>query len=203
MKKISLKFSSLIIATLMVFSLGTLVVFATDSSSGLLPDVFKTLMNLLGPAGVCSSTYIQSRVQMLLVLALGLVVLIAVVYALIAAFKYISSQGESGKMEEAQKSIKAIFIGIAAMFIAIIGIVLVFAVFGAQQTNPDLFQTCINEPNSVACRSCRNGGASDPACKACEEAITKYCQSGASTTDEGLTWAKLKIKDTGIGAACK
>jgi heme/copper-type cytochrome/quinol oxidase subunit 2 len=186
MKKVRLKLSSLVLVGLGVVSLVSVV-----NAVGLLPEVILKLLGIVGPGGICASTWIQSRVQFVMILALGGVVLVAVGYALMAAFKYISSQGESGKMEEAQKSIKAIFIGIAAMLIAIIGIVLVFAVFGASPSDPNLYQTCINAPQSKACADCRDK-AGDP-CKACEDAIVKYCQSDKpSQLDNDASWDEIK-----------
>jgi hypothetical protein len=186
MKKI--KLSSLAVFSLVVASFSS-VAFAAQSS--ILPDSIRDLLNSLGPAGICASSYITSRVQFVLVLALGGIVLVAVAYALLAAFKYIRSEGESGKMEEAQKSIKAIFIGIAAMLIAIIGIVLVFAIFGAQQANPELLQTCINAPLSKACKNCNEEGSAGALCSACENAINNYCSGPGPSKDGGLSFEKL------------
>jgi heme/copper-type cytochrome/quinol oxidase subunit 2 len=137
-----------------------------------------------------------------LVLALGGIILVAVVYAIIAAFKYVTSQGESGKMEDAQKSIKAIFIGVAAMIIAIVGVIIVFAVFGAKPTNPDLLQTCISAPTSAACEVCRKSGDTG-LCKSCEDAITAYCRSNAPANDAGKDFAQIVIDNPSLTGVCK
>lgn len=59
------------------------------------------------------------------------IILIAVFIIVQAAIKYIQSQGDEGKIAEAQKAIKSVFIGIALLFVGIIGIVLVLAFFSA------------------------------------------------------------------------
>ena len=193
MKIKKIKISSLVVVVLSVFSLGTLV-----SALPILPDPILEILRLLGPGGVCSSVYITSRVQFILVVALGAIILVAVVYALLAAFKYVSSQGEAGKMEDAQKSIKAIFIGIAAMIIAIVGIILVFAIFGARPADPSLYQTCISDPTSKACENCKTAGGSGTECSTCEKAISDYCKSPTDSTFS--KWEQIKPKLTPSGA---
>ncbi|KXK09722.1 MAG: hypothetical protein QY330_02650 [Candidatus Dojkabacteria bacterium] len=137
------------------------------AAQSLLPAQIADIFNLTGPDGSGSAQFVTSRVQLALVIALGIVVLIAVVYAIMAAIKYIQSQGDSGKIEEAQKSITAIFMGIAAMLLAIVGIVLVFVFFGASRPDPNLFQTCLSAPNSVGCKACLADPA-DSVCTGCE-----------------------------------
>jgi heme/copper-type cytochrome/quinol oxidase subunit 2 len=189
MKIKNLKFSRLV-----VFVLSGLSIFTLASAAGFLPDSLTKLLGLVGPSGICASDYITSRVQFVLILALGGIVLVAVVYAMIAAFKYVSSQGEAGKMEDAQKSIKAIFIGIAAMIIAIVGIILVFAVFGAKPADPSLYQTCINAPTSAACTSCKtNGYVEGNPCAVCESGIKAFCASPeAGNTSSYASWEQIK-----------
>jgi len=138
--------------------------------ASLLPEEITGIFDLMGPDGTQTSVFLTSRVRVGLVIALAVLVLVAVVYAMIAAFKYIQSQGDAGKIEEAQKAIKAIFMGIAAMLIGVVGIVLVFVFFGATKPNASLFQTCLSAPNSVGCDACMSGGAGDATCNKCEEA---------------------------------
>jgi len=76
-------------------------------AQNLLPPQIIEIFNLLGKEGAGAAGFLTSRIQLALVIALGAVVLVAVVYAILAAFKYISSQGDAGKIEEAQKAIKA------------------------------------------------------------------------------------------------
>lgn len=133
--------------------LGSAILFPV-AAQDLLPSQIGDIFNLLGTDGVGASDFVTSRVQLGLVLALGIVVLIAVVYAILAAIKYIQSQGDAGQIEEAQKAIKAIFLGIGAMLLALVGIVLVFVFFGASRPDPSLYQVCLSAPNSAGCKAC-------------------------------------------------
>jgi fumarate reductase subunit D len=154
-------------------------------NSSLIPDSILRIFELLGTDGRQSASFISSRIRVGLIIALALLILIAVVYALLAAFKYIQSQGDPGKIEEAQKAIKAIFYGVAAMMIGIVGIVLVFVFFSASRPDASLFQTCISEPNSYACTTCVDEDASnDTVCSACED---KY----EADQDPGVECTKL------------
>lgn len=123
----------------------------------LLPANIADIFDLLGEEGSGTAGFISGRVATGLFFTLGILVLFGVVSAIQAAFKYIRSQGDSGQMEEAQKAIKAIFYGIAAMMIGIVGIVLVFVFFNAGRPDPSLFQTCLSAPQSVGCTSCKDG----------------------------------------------
>ena len=175
--------------------LGMSAVLLPARAQNLLPGQISDIFNLLGPQGSGSAGFVQSRIQLGLVLALGAVVLVAVVYAIMAALKYIQSQGDAGKIEEAQKAIKAIFLGIGAMLVAIVGIVLVFVFFGANRPDPSLFQTCLSAAGSKACvESCligenpRNadntGYDTTNLCGKCELAYFNFA-SGDSTDDPG------------------
>lgn len=57
------------------------------------------------------------------------VFVVAVFYTFMAAIKYIRSEGNEQKVEEAKNAIKAVLFGVAAMFIAIVGILLINAFF--------------------------------------------------------------------------
>jgi len=135
----------------------------------LLPDPILDIFGLMGPEGSGVVGFVTSRVQLALFIAIGVLVLVAVVYALVAAFKYIKSQGDPGKIEEAQKAIKAIFMGLAALMIAIIGIVLIFVFFGANMPKTDLIQTCISSPDSQGCTECKQN-LNSTRCQYCEDA---------------------------------
>ena len=180
-----LKVSTLVV--LASLSLGLLSTATLAAPGDLLPEWILAIFGLLGNNGICTTEYIVSRAQFVLFMVLGGIVLVSVVYALMAAFKYIRSEGEPGKMEEAQKSIKAIFFGIAAMVIAIVGIVLVFVVVGVKQTNPTLLQTCIQASSSEGCYACQNVSINAGLCDTCEKAYAKACKDPASinaTIDE-------------------
>lgn len=166
------KISRFVILLIVLTTIGVPVVFAVS----ILPKEILELFDLLGPGGICAVQYVNSRLQFIMFLALGGLVLISVVYALIAAFKYIRSEGDPGEMEKAQKSIKAIFFGIGAMIIAIVGIVLVFVIFGAEPTNPELYQVCISAPQSPGCTACRENTDAQ-LCQDCEDRYTLVCNN--------------------------
>ncbi len=150
-------------------------------NNSFLPKQIIDLFNLMGQDGAGTAGFITGRVRTGLFIALGILILVAVVYALLAAFKYIQSQGDSSKIEDAQKAIKAIFMGIAAMMIGIVGIVLVFVFFSASQPAAELFQTCISAPNSVGCEDCKeNGSVVGGICASCEEQYAALA-AGAGT----------------------
>lgn len=139
----------------------------TPNIKSLLPDPIQDIFNLTGPEGSGVVEFVTSRVQFALFIAIGILVLFAVVYALIASFKYIRSQGDPGEIEEAQKAIKAIFMGLAALMVAIIGIVLIFVFFGMKLPETELIQTCISAPNSIGCTVCKDDSSVN-GCQFCE-----------------------------------
>jgi fumarate reductase subunit D len=138
-------------------------------SSNVLPDVINDLLGLLGPGGSNASEFIVDRLKFVLFLALGAVVLVAVVYSIMAAYKYIRSQGDPGKIDEAQKAIKAIFMGLAALSVAVVGVVLIFLFFGLDTPESTLPQVCISAPSSVGCKVCQQDSGSTT-CTFCEAA---------------------------------
>lgn len=84
-----------------------------------------------GNAGETAATTVRTWVNLgITILFIG-IILLAVFIIVQAAIKYIQSQGDEGKIAEAQKAIKSVFIGIALLFVGIIGIVLVLAFFSA------------------------------------------------------------------------
>ncbi|MFQ5493457.1 MAG: hypothetical protein ACE5DX_04830 [Candidatus Dojkabacteria bacterium] len=154
-------------------------------AQSLLPKEIEQIFNLLGAGGSGAAGFLTSRIQLGLVLALGAVVLVAVIFAISAAIKYISSQGDAGKIEEAQKAIKAIFLGVGAMLIAIVGIILVFVFFGATRPDPSLFQTCLSAPNSVGCDNClETGDAEAGTCGDCEAYYEEIATGGSPARND-------------------
>ena len=124
-----------------------------QTSTSLVPDFIQRIFDGLdNPAD-----YVTSRIRLGIIIALGVVILIAVVYSILAAIKYITSQGEEGKVADAKKAITAILSGIAALFIAIIGIVLVLVFFNIQQPPTQLYNFCIEDPEGALCQACTNG----------------------------------------------
>ncbi len=134
-----------------------------SASSSILPEPLQNLFDLLGNEGAGTSEFISSRIQTIIVIALGAIFLAAVVYSAFAAFKYIQSSGDSGKVEEASKAIKSIVTGIAVLFISLIGIILIFVFFGTGLFESATYQVCISAANSPGCIACKadDGGLPD------------------------------------------
>lgn len=59
------------------------------------------------------------------------IIIVAVYIVIKAAVKYIRSEGDDKKIEEASKAIKSVFVGLIALFIGIIGLVLILVLFDA------------------------------------------------------------------------
>src|SRR5690606_26169469 len=72
---------------------------------------------------------IQSTITLITTLIFIVIILFAVFIIIKAAVKYIRSEGDDTKIQEAQKAIKSVFVGIAALFIGVIGIIIVLAFF--------------------------------------------------------------------------
>jgi hypothetical protein len=139
-----------------LLSLGTLLFsYERVSAASWLPKQIQDLFDLMGPGGSGTTGFATSRVQMLLLLGLGALVLAAVVYAAMAALKYIQSQGDPGKIEEAGKAVKAIFTGLAVLMVAIVGIVLVFVFFGTGLFDSSAYQVCASAADSPGCIACK------------------------------------------------
>jgi heme/copper-type cytochrome/quinol oxidase subunit 2 len=143
-----------IIGGVAVLGVLTPIVSVVANAATLLPKPIADILSKLGQEGTGTASFLGGRVASGLFIFMIFLVLFGVFYSLQAAFKYIRSEGDPGQMEEAQKGIKAIFFGIAAMAIGIIGIILVFVFLGINPVSPDVFQTCLTSPDSAGCRNC-------------------------------------------------
>jgi uncharacterized membrane protein YidH (DUF202 family) len=74
--------------------------------------------------------FATERIQQVVSLIFIGIIVISVFIIVQAGVKYIQSQGEEGKIAEAQKAIRSVFVGIAILFVGIIGLILVLAFFG-------------------------------------------------------------------------
>lgn len=182
------------VAVLLVLFLivtGTTVMAASTANTSFLPTQITDIFNLLGPSGICASQYVTTRVRWAFFLVLGGLVLVAVVYSILAAYKYVTSQGETGKIEEANKSIKAIFMGIAAMAVGIVGIVIVFTIIGAKKTDPSLTQVCINASASEGCKACVED-VNGETCTTCENAYEQACNELSANASKEDVYNEIK-----------
>lgn len=73
--------------------------------------------------------FLSGRLQLILSLVFVAIILISVVIIIQNGLKYIQSQGDAKKIEDATKAIKTVFIGIGVLFVGIAGLVLVLFVF--------------------------------------------------------------------------
>lgn len=145
--------SKLFLILLTVISSGFL--FRVHAGS-LFPPFIDQLLNLAGADGSGTGEYAASRIRLFLLLLLGGIVLTAVIYAGAAAIKYIRSQGDQTQIEEATKAIQAIFMGLGALIISILGIVFVFIFFGADLFDTTLYESCLSAPGSLGCSACQS-----------------------------------------------
>ncbi len=81
-------------------------------------------------ASANAGTVVRRWIDLGVTVLFAAIVIIAVYVIVTNAVKYIQSQGEEGKIQEATKAIKSVFIGIALLFVGIVGLVLVLAFFG-------------------------------------------------------------------------
>ncbi|MDD3646915.1 MAG: hypothetical protein PHS44_00235 [Candidatus Dojkabacteria bacterium] len=77
--------------------------------------------------------FVNRRVRVALTVVFVVVFLAAIIYSALAAIKFITSQGESGKLEESKGAIKAVLMGFAAMILAIIGIFAIIFILGGEK----------------------------------------------------------------------
>jgi hypothetical protein len=175
-------------------------VYAQGSTSSLMPKIIQDLFDTLGQNGGGVAGFITTRAQFAIYFVLGLIILVAVVYSIMAGIKYIRSEGDPGKIEEAQKSIKAILMGIAAIFVGIIGIVLVMVIFGGGLPGASLPQVCLSAGESVGCKFYNINGIDDPTVQWCEEVYTSASTRKVDGSFQWQNWEEDKTTWTPIAA---
>lgn len=99
--------------------------------------------------------FAESRVRALFTIAVGVIILVAIAMALRASFKLITSGGDKDKMDDAFNGVKAIFLGIASIFLIMLAIPLVLGFFGYDfnQMSSGLL-ICVRAPESAGCYAC-------------------------------------------------
>lgn len=139
MRKLLIFATTLIIGAASFVSLAATPAYAqVDTSDGIdVCDFIRPICNALGidpsDTGGTNETaqrFVAARLQLFISLIFVGIIILAVFIIIRAGVKYIQSQGDEGKIQEAQKAIKSVFIGIAVLFVGILGIVLVLAFFG-------------------------------------------------------------------------
>lgn len=80
-------------------------------------------------------TMIVGVAKIILTVFFVLVIAVAIFYIMKAALKYIRSEGDEKKVEQGKQAIKSILMGVAAVFVGVIGIVFILIVFNATGVN--------------------------------------------------------------------
>lgn len=150
--KVSLKKTAAVLVLVVgLFGFNNFVFAPQVHAQNLICTIFPFIQNLgFGAGSLCgvvdgepAVTAAVSLVRLALQLIFIGIIIISIYIIIRAAVKYIRSEGDDTKIQEAQKAIKSVFIGIAALFIGIIGIVIILAFFNAS-VGGDL-----NEVNNV------------------------------------------------------
>lgn len=84
-------------------------------------------------------------VRLFVSLIFVLIVLYGVFMIVRAALKIIRSEGDAGQVEEGQRMVKGVLIGIGLIFVGVIGLIVIFAFFGAG----GVVNTQVNVPDNV------------------------------------------------------
>lgn len=124
----------LVVATfLTVFVISPVQVFAENFICSVFP--FISNVTAFGINSLCTGPVNSSDaigfIRFLLSAVFVVIIIISIYIVIKSALKYIQSEGDEKKIGEASKAIKAVFIGIAMLFVGIIGIIIVLAFFKA------------------------------------------------------------------------
>lgn len=98
-------------------------------------------------SGKSALNFTTSRASQIVSLIFIGIIIIAIFIIVRAGVQYIQSQGQEEKIADAQKAIKSVFIGIAVLFVGIVGLILVLAFFrgtsliGGENSLQDIFRT--------------------------------------------------------------
>lgn len=131
----------------------------TVKAVNFLPEPIDEFISQFGTDGAGVTSYIVDKAVFIMYLVFGFIILLAIYNAILAAIKYIRSQGDQAQIDEAQKAIKAIFMGIGALFVGILGIILVFVFFNVRKPSTPFTQTCFAHSDSIACKTCLKEGS--------------------------------------------
>jgi hypothetical protein len=96
---------------------------------------FPTLCGVTGkptPGEDDAQNFLVNRISIVVSMIFIGILVVGVFIIIRAGYKYISSQGNDQAIAQSQDSIKNVFIGIAMLFVGILGIVLVLSFFGGE-----------------------------------------------------------------------
>lgn len=156
MKKVILSSLFVVTGLVMLFGFGATPVAATGLTSGSLgvcsfigPICDALGLNATNNPGGTAISITSKWVNLALTLVFAGIIIISVYIVIKAAVTYIQSQGDETKIAEATKAIKSVFIGIALLFVGVVGVVLVLAFFGGTGllNSDDAYLKCIADGN--------------------------------------------------------
>lgn len=133
-----------ILALVLVVMAVTSFVAPLSVSAQILPKGLEQVGETGKKLGTNPAETTYSIVQSAMTILFVAVFIVAVFYTFMAAIKYIRSEGNEQKVEEAKNAIKAVLFGVAAMFIAIVGILLINAIFGGNAGGQNVLVDAIN-----------------------------------------------------------
>ncbi|MBP9759053.1 hypothetical protein KBD45_05130 [Candidatus Dojkabacteria bacterium] len=146
-----------------------------------IPEVIQTYICNPNPELVA-----ESRIRALFFIAIGVIILTAIVMTLRMGLKLIMSGGKEEKEREAFDGIKAIFVGIILLFVILLAIPIVLGFFGVKfndMTSGMLI--CVKAPQSAGCYACMNknlsndGISNSDLCSICEKNSSSIINSPA------------------------
>lgn len=133
-----------------------------EGSNSVLCTIFPFLRGIVFAGNLCGGDSGAANaiglgftlVQTILSLIFVGIIAVAVYTIIRAAIKYIRAEGDDSKVEEAQKSIKRVFIGIGALLVGIVGLAIVIALFGASggltsTVDTDILQECLENGQTI------------------------------------------------------
>lgn len=138
--------AKLSLALVMVFSVLVPINTTQANAQSLVCDIFPFLEGLRFADSLCTGdieggadtalTTGQELVQFGLSLVFVGIIAFAIFIIIKAALKYIRSEGNEEEVQEAQKAIKNVFVGIGALIVGVIGLVIILGIFNSGTVNP-------------------------------------------------------------------
>lgn len=138
-------YTSIAIITLLVFPALTLAQEVNGSKGTTECGIFSFLQNSILSGVLCSTPNtgtiggtVATMVQSLITVIFIVVLIVAVLYTLKAAISYIRSEGNEQKVEGAKNAVKSVLLGVGAMFVALVGVVLIGSLFNGNNESGGL-----------------------------------------------------------------
>jgi len=103
--------------------------------SDILTGVLKSTVIPSNSVPGASTKFVIGALTNALILLFVFVIIAAIIFAILAGFKYIQSQGDAEKVKEAQEALKSVLIGVATVFLGVIGVVIISGIFTSSNTD--------------------------------------------------------------------